>query len=162
MKIGIIGAGSIGGTLARRLAGLGHDVRVANRRGPLAYRAGGRNRCRRRFGDGRGARCRPGRVGDPAECTCRVSGRPVRGMPARVPVVDTSNYYPRQRDGRIEAIEAGLPESRWVEQQIGRPVIKAFNNIYAKPPDGDRRAVPVRCGASPCRWRATMPRRRRW
>jgi predicted dinucleotide-binding enzyme len=35
-------------------------------------------------------------------------------------------------DGRIEAIEAGLPESRWVEQQIGRPVIKAFNNIYAR------------------------------
>src|SRR6478609_1690349 len=52
--------------------------------------------------------------------------------PDRVVVVDTGNYYPRQRDGRIEAIEAGLPESRWVEQQIGRPVIKAFNNIYAR------------------------------
>jgi hypothetical protein len=25
-----------------------------------------------------------------------------------------------------------MPESRWVEQQLGRPVIKAFNNIYAK------------------------------
>jgi predicted dinucleotide-binding enzyme len=24
-----------------------------------------------------------------------------------------------------------LPESRWVAQQLGRPVIKAFNNIYA-------------------------------
>jgi len=52
--------------------------------------------------------------------------------PDRVVVVDTGNYYPRQRDGRIEAIEAGLPESRWVEQQLGRPVIKAFNNIYAR------------------------------
>jgi 8-hydroxy-5-deazaflavin:NADPH oxidoreductase len=49
-----------------------------------------------------------------------------------VVIVDTGNYYPRQRDGRIEAIEAGLPESRWVEQQLGRPVIKAFNNIYAR------------------------------
>lgn len=47
-------------------------------------------------------------------------------------VVDTGNYYPRHRDGRIEAIEAGLPESKWVAQQLGRPVIKAFNNIYAK------------------------------
>ena len=37
-----------------------------------------------------------------------------------------------QRDGRIEGIESGLPESRWVEQQLGRPVIKAFNNIYAR------------------------------
>src|ERR1700730_5750914 len=52
--------------------------------------------------------------------------------PDRVVVVDTGNYYPRQRDGRINAIEAGLSESRWVEQQIGRPVIKAFNNIYAR------------------------------
>jgi len=50
----------------------------------------------------------------------------------RVVIVDTGNYYPRQRDGRIEAIEAGIPESRWVEQQLGRPVIKAFNNIYAR------------------------------
>jgi 8-hydroxy-5-deazaflavin:NADPH oxidoreductase len=47
-------------------------------------------------------------------------------------VVDTGNYYPRQRDGRIAAIEAGMPESRWVEQQLGRPVIKAFNNIFAR------------------------------
>ena len=50
----------------------------------------------------------------------------------RVVVVDTGNYYPRQRDGRIEAIEAGMPESRWVEQQLGRPVIKVFNNIFAQ------------------------------
>jgi predicted dinucleotide-binding enzyme len=46
-------------------------------------------------------------------------------------VVDTGNYYPQQRDGRIGPIEEGQPESRWVEQQIGHPVIKAFNNIYA-------------------------------
>jgi 8-hydroxy-5-deazaflavin:NADPH oxidoreductase len=51
--------------------------------------------------------------------------------PDPVVVVDTGNYYPRQRDGRIEAIEAGTPESKWVAQQLGRPVIKAFNNIYA-------------------------------
>ena len=52
--------------------------------------------------------------------------------PDRVVVVDTGNYYPRQRDGRIEAIEGGRPESQWVAQQLGRPVIKAFNNIYAR------------------------------
>ena len=47
-------------------------------------------------------------------------------------VVDTCNYYPQQRDGRIDGIEGGITESRWVEQQIGHPVIKAFNNIYAQ------------------------------
>ena len=34
MQIGIIGAGQIGGTLARRFTALGHDVFVANSRGP--------------------------------------------------------------------------------------------------------------------------------
>ncbi len=34
MKIGIIGAGAIGGTLTRRLRQLGHEVSVANSRGP--------------------------------------------------------------------------------------------------------------------------------
>src|SRR4051794_31015929 len=34
MKIGIIGAGQIGGTLTRRLSALGHQVFVSNSRGP--------------------------------------------------------------------------------------------------------------------------------
>ena len=34
--------------------------------------------------------------------------------------------------GRIDGIEAGSTESRWVEQRIGHPVIKVFNNIYAR------------------------------
>jgi predicted dinucleotide-binding enzyme len=46
-------------------------------------------------------------------------------------VVDTGNYYPK-RDGRIEEIERGTTESRWVSKQLGRAVIKAFNNIYAQ------------------------------
>jgi len=33
MRIGIIGAGEIGGTLTRRLTALGHHVSVANSRG---------------------------------------------------------------------------------------------------------------------------------
>ena len=45
-------------------------------------------------------------------------------------VIDTCNYYPKQRDGRIAAIEDGLTESEWVAQQIGHAVVKAFNNIH--------------------------------
>jgi predicted dinucleotide-binding enzyme len=54
-----------------------------------------------------------------------------KDVTASVVVIDTGNYYPRQRDGRIDAIEKGMPESQWVAQQLGRPVIKVFNNIYA-------------------------------
>ena len=54
------------------------------------------------------------------------------GIPDNVVVVDTGNYYPRERDGRIVEIEAGMTESRWVERKLGRPVIKAFNNIQAQ------------------------------
>ena len=38
MKIGIIGAGNIGGTLTRRFGALGHEVLVANSRGPETIR----------------------------------------------------------------------------------------------------------------------------
>ena len=47
-------------------------------------------------------------------------------------VIDTGNYYPRERDGRIDGIEAGATESGWVEQRLGHPVVKAFNTIYAE------------------------------
>jgi 8-hydroxy-5-deazaflavin:NADPH oxidoreductase len=65
-------------------------------------------------------------------------------------VLDTGNYYPT-RDGHIPRIEQGQPESAWVAEQIGRPVIKAFNNIFFKSllenrrPKGtpDRIALPV-------------------
>jgi predicted dinucleotide-binding enzyme len=68
-----------------------------------------------------------------------------------VAVIDTGNYYPKQRDGRIAAIEEGLTESRWTEQHLGHPVIKAFNGTYAQDildksrPKGDpeRLALPV-------------------
>src|ERR1035438_10057889 len=52
------------------------------------------------------------------------------GVPDDVVVIETGNYYPRERDGRISDIEAGMAESRWVEHQLGRSVVKAFNNIY--------------------------------
>ncbi len=47
-------------------------------------------------------------------------------------VIDTGNYYPRERDGRIDEIEAGMQESRWVETRLGRPVVKAFNTMNYK------------------------------
>ena len=41
------------------------------------------------------------------------------GAPADLIMVDTGNYYPRERDGRIDDIEAGQTDSGWVEQRLG-------------------------------------------
>lgn len=152
MRIGIIGAGQIGGTLTRRLRALGHEVFVANSRGPetladLAAETGAK-------------------PVTPAEAAAQgevivvtIPEARVRELPkdlfARTPpravVIDTGNYYPRERDGRIDEIEDGMTESRWVERQLGRPVVKVFNNIAARSlltrgrPAGapDRVALPV-------------------
>jgi hypothetical protein len=50
-------------------------------------------------------------------------------LPGETVVVDAGNYVPQLRDGRIDAIDAGLPESQWVQSQLRHPVVKAFNTI---------------------------------
>ena len=47
---------------------------------------------------------------------------------ANTTIIDTCNYYPI-RDGIIEDIEDGMPESVWVSNQLQRAVIKAYNSI---------------------------------
>ena len=133
LKIGVIGAGHIGSALVRHFTRLSHDVVVANSRGPdtladLARETG----------------AKPAQVTDVPRGRdlvvvtipeCKVPELPAGlfgGAPADLIVIDTGNYYPRQRDGRIDEIENGLPESRWVERQLGHPVIKVFNNIFAE------------------------------
>lgn len=152
MNIGIIGAGHIGGTLTRRFTALGHKVFVANSRGPETLRE---------LAAETGARAvsieEAVRSGDvvvvtiPMKNLTNLPRNLFKGVSDNVVVVDTCNYYPQQRDGRIEEIENGMPESRYVEQQIGHPVVKAFNNIYAQhlmdlgQPEGSPRriALPV-------------------
>jgi predicted dinucleotide-binding enzyme len=150
MKIGIIGAGQIGGTLARRLTKLGHEVSVANSRGPQSLSA---------LAKETGARAvtvqEAAQAGEIVIVTIPMKNIPkltgvFDGVPDDVVVVDTGNYYPQQRDGRIDEIEDGTTESRWVANQLGRPVVKTFNNIYAKhllergkPKGSGRIALPV-------------------
>ncbi|MEV8098188.1 NAD(P)-binding domain-containing protein [Kitasatospora sp. NPDC085879] len=152
MKIGIIGAGNIGGNLTRRLTALGHEVRVANSRGPQTLAA---------LAEETGAT--PVTVPEAAEgaevVVVTVPLKNVTDLPAGLfdgaaagfVVIDTGNYYPRQRDGRIAAIEDGLTESRWTSDRLGHPVVKAFNGTYAQDlldrprpqGDADRIALPV-------------------
>jgi hypothetical protein len=50
-------------------------------------------------------------------------------LPEDTVVIDSGNYVPKPRDGHIDAIDAGLPESQWVQSQLRHPVVKAFNTI---------------------------------
>jgi len=133
MKIGIIGAGQIGGTLTRRLTKLGHEVSVANSRGPESLAALAKETGAKAVTAQEAAQA--GEVVIVTIPEAKVPNLPnnlFAGVPESAVVVDTGNYYPRHRDGKIAGIEAGLTESRWVEKQLGRPVVKAFNNIYAQ------------------------------
>lgn len=133
MEIGIIGSGFIGGTLVRRLTALGHEVRFSNSRDPetLADLAADTGATAVWAADAA------------QDADLVVLSIPQKNVPdlapgiagARkpgAPIIETNNYYPQQRDGLIEEIEGGTPESVWVSQQLGEPVIKAFNGIYWK------------------------------
>ena len=117
MRIGIIGAGNIGGALTRRLTALGHEVSVANSREPQTLSA---------LAAETGAKAvtvrEAARAGEVVVVTIPMKNIPslpkdlFAGVPGDVAVIDTGNYYPQQRDGKIAGIEDGLTESRWVAQ----------------------------------------------
>ena len=133
VRIGVIGAGSMGGILARHLAQRGHHVSIANSRGPESLTA---------LAAGIGAT--PVSVVDaaqggeivilaiPTKAVADLPGALFANAPGSAIVIDIGNYHPELRDGRIDAIDRGMLDSQWVAQQIGRPVIKAFNNIFSK------------------------------
>jgi 8-hydroxy-5-deazaflavin:NADPH oxidoreductase len=133
MRIGVIGAGYMGGTLARRLAELGHQVSIANSSGAESLRA-----LAARIGATPVSVVDAANAGEiviisiPTKAVADLPRELFANAPSRVVVIDTGNYHPELRDGRIETIDRGMLDSQWVAQQIGRPVIKAFNNILAK------------------------------
>ena len=152
MKIGVIGIGEMGGTLARRWCEKGHTVRVANSRGLLAVK---------HFADSIGAEAADvhGAL-EGAEVVVHATAFPVAATLPKdmydsaagdVVIIDTSNYYPDVRDPRIPEIDEGMPESMWASRQLGRPIFKAFNSImfyalseFGKPEGSSNRlAIPV-------------------
>jgi 8-hydroxy-5-deazaflavin:NADPH oxidoreductase len=130
MKIGVIGIGEMGGTLARRWCEKGHTVRVANSRGASEVTP---------FADAIGALAADvyGAVGG-SDVVLLAMAFPVAATLPRdlfsqarddLVIIDTSNYYPDVRDARISEIDDGMPESVWTSRQLGRPIFKAFNSI---------------------------------
>jgi hypothetical protein len=152
VKVSVIGAGNIGATLTRKLAALGHEVVVANSRGPETLTE---------LATESGATAKPitDAVRDADVVFVAIPFKRVpdlpkglfAALPAHVALVDAGNYVPKQRDGKIDEIEAGLTESEWTERHFGHPVVKAFNTIQASSlasrgePAGtpDRIAIPV-------------------
>lgn len=150
MKIGILGAGSIGSTLARTLAAAGHHIKIANSRGPDTISA---------MALEKGAH--PVTAEDAVkEVDVVIMSMPqnafekirplITALPEHIVVIDTSNYFP-QRDGVNPDIEAGEVESVWIQNFFGRPIVKTWNAIGTVPfaenglPEGhpERVAIPV-------------------
>jgi predicted dinucleotide-binding enzyme len=130
MKIGIIGAGNIGATLARKLVGKGHDVKISNSKGPDSIRELARD-------VGAKAVSREEAVQDVEVIVLSIPfarypdvARLFNDVPNATVVIDTSNYYPF-RDGTIADVDGGKPESVWIAEQIGRPVVKAWNAVLS-------------------------------
>lgn len=133
MKIGIIGSGNIGSVLTRRFSALGHEVAVTNTRGPASLSDLVRETGARAVSLEEVVRAK-----DVVVVTIplgRIEHLPP-GLFAEAPrslvVIDTCNYYPQQRDGRIDDIETGSTESAWVERRLGHPVVKAFNTMVSQ------------------------------
>jgi predicted dinucleotide-binding enzyme len=151
MRIVVIGAGDIGGTLTRLLSGSGHEVFVANASGPetLTDLVGETGATAVAIDD------------LPSEADVVLLALPYQAIPdlahalgrsaAGAIIVDVANYVPGLRDPHIAEVDAGMAESRWVSDRIGRPVVKALNTITAaslqdrrRPPGAaDRIGAPV-------------------
>jgi predicted dinucleotide-binding enzyme len=125
VKIGIIGAGQIGGTLAARLVAAGHEVAISNSRGPATLQGAIDGALpmtvedAARFGEVLVVSIPFGRYRDvPADA---VDGKLV---------IDTNNYYP-ERDGHFPALDAGsTTSSELVQEHLpDARVVKAFNAI---------------------------------
>jgi 8-hydroxy-5-deazaflavin:NADPH oxidoreductase len=131
MKIGIIGIGAIGGEIAKKLSVAGHQVKVSKKTESEEFA-----KTAKELG------AVPASIYEvvkdvqmiiisiPTKAISELPKDLFLNVPNDVIIVDTSNYYPF-RDGKIEALENGKVESVWVSGQVGRPIIKAFNNVLA-------------------------------
>jgi 8-hydroxy-5-deazaflavin:NADPH oxidoreductase len=131
MKVGIIGAGNIGSALALHFRRLRHSVLIASSRGPETL-----SQVARETGATPVVVAEAARGVDLLVITIPMKNVPLlpkdllSDLPISSPIIDTGNYYPI-RDGVIPEINAGMVESEWTSHVLGRPVIKAFNNIVA-------------------------------
>jgi len=151
MKIGIVGAGEMGGTLIRQYTRARHSVKMANASGTEKLQG-------LALETGASAVTLADVVKDvdvivitiPLIAILKLPQQLFKNSSSNTVIIDTCNYYPI-RDGIIKEIEDGMPESVWVSNQLQRPVVKAYNNILYRSlvnsglPEGtpSRLALPV-------------------
>lgn len=131
MKIGVIGTGQIGATLIRQYSLAGHNVKMANASGVEKLKS---------LAEETGAKAVTITevvtdieilvVSIPLIEIPKLSKTISPNIAANTIIIDTTNYYPI-RDGKIDEIENGMPESIWVSNHLGHPVIKVYNSILA-------------------------------
>jgi predicted dinucleotide-binding enzyme len=132
MNIGIIGSAEMGTCLASKLIKLEHTVSIANSRGPaslkqLAGEIGAEAASVEEVTKNKEVII----VSIPQKNVQHLSKDLFKQLPESVVVIETGNYYPTLRDGDIPAlIQSGI-DSLWVQEQLGVPVVKAFNSILA-------------------------------
>lgn len=151
MRIGLIGSGNIGSTIARLALDAGHDVVVSNSRGPDTLRE-----LVVALGDGATAGTAEDAAAAGALVVVSIPFKNFRDVPveplAGKIVIDTGNYYP-PRDGQVARIDDGSStESELLAEQLPQSrVVKAFNTLYYLDlatrgrPSGepDRKALPI-------------------
>src|SRR5437762_2624449 len=129
MRIGIIGAGHIGGNAARLFVKAGHEVAISNSRGPETL-----DELVEELGDNATAvsieQARD--WGDVVLISIplgRYTELPTDGWEGKV-VIDSNNYYP-ERDGQIKDLDEGtITSSELLENHLkGARIVKGFNTI---------------------------------
>jgi predicted dinucleotide-binding enzyme len=152
MRIGIIGAGMIGGSLAALFGERGHDVLLSNSRGPHTLRDQVATLPATVRAETVEDAARGGDVVVLAIPLYRFTDLPADAFAGKI-VVDAGNYYP-SRDGVLPQLESGQTTSSEIVagHLNGARVVKAFNTIYfqnlrddGRPdvPDDDRVAIPL-------------------
>ncbi|MDB4923303.1 NAD(P)-binding domain-containing protein, partial [Mucilaginibacter sp.] len=122
----------IGSCLAAQFIKLGHSVAIANSRGPeslqeLAEETGAEAATVAYAGKNKHYII----VAIPQKNIRDIPEGLFNDLPENVVVIDTGNYYPALRDGVIPSLEQSGLDSLWVQQQLGVPVVKVFNSIFA-------------------------------
>lgn len=128
MKIGILGTGNMGRVLTRKLAAAGHDVKVANSRGPETIEA-------EMLETGAQAATTEDAIKD-VDVVIMTMPHPafekirhlISALPEETVVIDISNYFPG-RDPVNPELDGEVAESEWVRDYFGRPIAKAWNSI---------------------------------
>lgn len=130
MKIGIIGAGNIGGTAAKLFAEAGHEIAIANSRGPETLTETvaeiGNNAKAVTVEDA----IKFGEIVFVSIPLGKINELPTNGFEGKI-VIDTNNYYP-DRDGQIEILDSDEKTSSELlaEHLTGAKIVKAFNTIW--------------------------------